>query len=145
MLLAVTDFLSNWWWALLVGAVVVALVVLLALRTEGGRYARDRLLLALPVIGDTIQFALVERFCRVLASMVSAGVSLPEALRVARVAAQPRLHRAGPRRRADARGRSHRHAVGGHAALPGARLPDDPGRRSKTCMVVLLLWWWPWF
>jgi type IV pilus assembly protein PilC len=35
-----------------------------------------------PVLGETIQYALVERFCRVLASMVAAGVNLPEALRV---------------------------------------------------------------
>jgi type IV pilus assembly protein PilC len=83
MLLAVTDFLTQWWWALSSGAVVIALSVLLALRTEGGRYLRDRLVLALPVLGDTVQFALVERFCRILASMVAAGVSLPEALRVA--------------------------------------------------------------
>jgi len=34
-------------------------------------------------LGDTIRFALVERFCRILSSMVSAGVALPEALRVA--------------------------------------------------------------
>ena len=49
-------------------------------RFEAGRYARDRLFLRLPVLGHTIQFALVERFCRILSSMVSAGVSLPEAM-----------------------------------------------------------------
>src|SRR5436305_1960665 len=43
----------------------------------------DRLLLALPVVGHTIRFALVERFARILSSMVSAGLALPEALRVA--------------------------------------------------------------
>lgn len=83
MLLAVTDFLTDWWWALLAGSAVLTVVVILVLQTERGRYARDRLFLALPVLGDTIQFALVERFCRVLASMVGAGVPLPEALRVA--------------------------------------------------------------
>jgi len=41
------------------------------------------MVLALPVVGDTVQYALVERFCRILSSMVSAGVPLPEALRVA--------------------------------------------------------------
>jgi type IV pilus assembly protein PilC len=35
------------------------------------------------VVGPTIQFVLVERFCRILAAMVGAGVGLPEALRVA--------------------------------------------------------------
>jgi type IV pilus assembly protein PilC len=83
MLLALTDFFTQWWWALLTGVVVVTLVTAAALRTTRGRHARDRLFLALPVLGDTIQFALVERFCRILSSMVSAGVPLPEALRVA--------------------------------------------------------------
>jgi type IV pilus assembly protein PilC len=83
MMLAVTDFLADWWWALLGGVAVLALILFGAVRTRGGRYARDRFLLALPVLGDTIQFVLVERFCRILAAMVGAGVPLPEALRVA--------------------------------------------------------------
>jgi type IV pilus assembly protein PilC len=83
MLLAITDFLTMWWWAIAVGVVFLALVIFAVLRTERGKYGRDRLFLAIPVVGTTIQFALVERFCRILASMVSAGVSLPEALRVA--------------------------------------------------------------
>lgn len=82
MLLWVTDFLGSWWWALLIGVVVIALVGWVTLRFEGGRYARDVVLLKVPVLGETIQYALVERFCRVLASMVGAGVNLPEALRV---------------------------------------------------------------
>jgi type IV pilus assembly protein PilC len=83
MLLAITDFFTNFWWAVAGGAVALVLIVYGVTRTEGGRYARDKLFLALPVLGDTIQFALVERFCRILSSMVGAGVSLPEALRVA--------------------------------------------------------------
>jgi type IV pilus assembly protein PilC len=83
MMLAATDFLADWWWALLGGAAVLALIVLGAVRTHGGRYARDRFLLRVPVLGGTIQFVLVERFCRILAAMVGAGVPLPEALRVA--------------------------------------------------------------
>lgn len=83
MLLAVTDFVVAWWWAMLSGLGVTGLVVFLALRTVSGRYTRDRFFLAIPVLGETIKFALVERFCRVLASMAGAGVSLPEALRVA--------------------------------------------------------------
>ena len=83
MLLAVTDFLTSYWWAILGGAVAVVLVILLALRSEGGRYARDRFVLSVPVLDSTIQYALVERFSRILSSMVSAGVTLPEALRVA--------------------------------------------------------------
>jgi type IV pilus assembly protein PilC len=91
MLLAMTDFLGQWWWLLLAGLVFVVIAGLLALRTERGRYARDRAGLAVPAIGNTIQFALVERFCRILSSMVSAGVALPEALRVATEALRNRV------------------------------------------------------
>ncbi|MEV4314364.1 type II secretion system F family protein [Actinocrispum sp. NPDC049592] len=83
MLLAVTDFLTEYWWLLLSGLAVLVLAVFLALRSEGGRFARDRVFLRVPVVGHTVRFALVERFCRILSSMVSAGVTLPEALRVA--------------------------------------------------------------
>ena len=83
MLLAMTDFFGLWWWAMLAGLLTLALMVFLGLRTTTGKYARDRMVLALPVIGETVQYALVERFCRILASMVGAGVSLPQALRVA--------------------------------------------------------------
>ncbi len=83
MLLSFTDFLTQWWWLLISIGAAIIVGFLLALRTERGRHARDRVVLRLPIIGDTVQFALVERFCRILASMVSAGVSLPEALRVA--------------------------------------------------------------
>jgi len=83
MLLAVTGFVGTYWWALIGGLVASVLIFLAALRTRRGRYARDKFVLAVPVLGVTIQFALVERFCRILSSMVGAGVSLPEALRVA--------------------------------------------------------------
>jgi len=83
MLLAATDFFGQWWWAMLVGVLSTALIFFIAVRTPPGRFARDRMVLALPVVGDTVQYALVERFCRILASMVGAGVPLPQALQVA--------------------------------------------------------------
>ena len=83
MLLNVTDFLSTWWWALLAGFVLVVVGIVGAIQTPRGKYVKDKFLLRVPVLGSTIQYALVERFCRVLASMVGAGVNLPEALRVA--------------------------------------------------------------
>ena len=83
ILLGITDFLGAYWWALAGGLAALGMSVFGATRAEGGRYARDRVLLSLPVLGETIQYVLVERFCRILAAMVGAGVALPEALRVA--------------------------------------------------------------
>jgi type IV pilus assembly protein PilC len=82
MMMAVTDFVTNWWWALLATAVGFALTIFVTLRTEPGRHAVQRALLRVPVLGSTIQFTLVERFCRIFASMVGAGVPLPSALYV---------------------------------------------------------------
>jgi type IV pilus assembly protein PilC len=83
ILLGITDFLTEWWSVLAGATAAQALVFWLLLRTEPCKYARDRLLLGLPLIGATVRAALVERFCRVLASMAAAGVALPEALHVA--------------------------------------------------------------
>jgi type IV pilus assembly protein PilC len=92
MLLAATDFLTEWWWALGIGIAGLVLAIILSLQTNRGRYARDLLVLKIPVMGTTIQYALVERFCRVLASMVTAGVGLPEALRVATEAVRNKVY-----------------------------------------------------
>ena len=82
-MLSVTGFLTDWWWALLAAAVTLVVAFVVARRTAGGRYAQDQFFLHVPVVGSTIRYTMVERFCRVLASMVGAGVALPTALRVA--------------------------------------------------------------
>jgi type IV pilus assembly protein PilC len=83
LLLSVTDVITNFW-PVIVGVVLVAgLVVWFAPRTERGRDLRDKTLLRIPVVGDMIQTAMIERFCRTLSSMVRTGVPLPEALAVA--------------------------------------------------------------
>ncbi|MFC7495970.1 MULTISPECIES: type II secretion system F family protein [unclassified Nocardioides] len=92
MLLATTGFLGQWWWALAAGFAVSLVVYLAAMRTRRGSYARDAFLLKVPVLGETIQYALVERFCRVLASMVSAGVNLTESLAVSTEALRNRVY-----------------------------------------------------
>lgn len=83
ILLGFTDFLGQWGWAVGLGLLVLTVVGWLLLRFHPVKYARDAFLLKVPVLGSTIQFMLVERFCRVMASMVSAGVNLPEAISVA--------------------------------------------------------------
>jgi type IV pilus assembly protein PilC len=80
MLLGFSDFVSGWW------PVILAVLVLLAAgfwatgRSDGGKMLRSRTLLALPLIGDIVAYATVERFCRVIAAMMRAGVPLPQAM-----------------------------------------------------------------
>ncbi len=82
MLLSVSHFLGHWGW--LIALILVATVVLFVayFRTPMGRAKKDEVLLRLPVAGDLLRHAIVERFCRILASMMNAGVPVPEALAV---------------------------------------------------------------
>jgi type IV pilus assembly protein PilC len=91
ILLAITDFLADWWWVVVGSAGTVFLLGWLVVQTEPGRLVRDRIVLKLPLIGPTVRFALVERFSRILSSMASAGVPLPDALRVATASLRNRV------------------------------------------------------
>lgn len=47
-------------------------------KTKGGKGPKDKLLLKIPIIKGIIEYAVLERFCRILGAMVKAGVPLPE-------------------------------------------------------------------
>ena len=63
-------------------AALLVAVVIFGTSTRRGREIRDVVVLRIPVLGDLIRTATLERFCRILCSMVGAGVPLPEALQV---------------------------------------------------------------
>jgi len=86
MLLGVSDLVRDWWWAGLAASMVMAVLATLYLRSERGKLRRDQVLLRIPVIGDALAYSVVERFARVLASMLQAGVPLGEAMNVAAAA-----------------------------------------------------------
>lgn len=82
MLLSVSNFISNWWFVI-VGVILVVVIASMAVRrSASGRAKLDALFLKLPVVGGLLQAAIVERTCRVLSSLVTAGVDLPRALAV---------------------------------------------------------------
>ncbi|MEP6666858.1 MAG: type II secretion system F family protein [Nocardioidaceae bacterium] len=84
MLMATTGFLSSAWYLLLGGFILLVASFLISLRFTSGRYFWHKVLLRVPVLGETVRYAIVERYCRILSSMVSAGVPLTEAMTVAR-------------------------------------------------------------
>jgi len=82
MLLSISGFISTWWWAI-GGFILLAIIGFVAMRrSKQGRARLDAFLLKLPVAGSLLQAAIVERVCRVLASLVTAGVDLPRAMAV---------------------------------------------------------------
>jgi type IV pilus assembly protein PilC len=95
MLLGVSNFVSTWWWALLGLSIVLTAGFIAFRRSQQGRARLDALLLKLPVIGDLIRSVILERICRILSSMIHAGVPLPEALTVTSIASNNAVYRRG--------------------------------------------------
>ena len=95
MLLAIAKWISDW--GAIAGGIIVAAVIAAFVfsRTIQGKELKDKLVLKIPVVGNLIHTAIIERFCRLLASMTIAGVALPEALAVTTAATNNTLFRRG--------------------------------------------------
>jgi type IV pilus assembly protein PilC len=83
MLLGTTRFMGAWWWLIAAVLLTLVLVAFGASRTTAGKHLMHRLLLRVPVVGEAIRYSKIERFTRMLSSMVDAGVPLPRAMEVA--------------------------------------------------------------
>jgi type IV pilus assembly protein PilC len=82
MLLSVSNFVSNWWFLLIGGLLLVVVGTIALRRSDRGKAWIDSLILRAPVLGDLVQAVIMERICRILSSMIHAGVALPEAMAV---------------------------------------------------------------
>ena len=82
MMLGVTGAMGKWWFVI-VGVIVLLVGGFITMRrTEAGRNQLDTWMLRLPVIGDLTQTSILERTCRILASLLRAGVDLPRSMQV---------------------------------------------------------------
>ena len=85
-IVAASGILVKYWLVLVLGIVLVVFAVRRMLSREEGRRTMATLVLRLPLLGTGIaRFALV-RFCRMLGTLVGAGVPLITSLRVAKEA-----------------------------------------------------------
>jgi type IV pilus assembly protein PilC len=62
-------------------------------KSERGKRAKDKLVLKLPIISGIVEYAILERFCRILGAMVKAGVPLPDAMRTTTESTNNTLYR----------------------------------------------------
>jgi type IV pilus assembly protein PilC len=80
ILIGFTDFMTAYWLFVL-GAVGLGVGVLFAVCGGArGKSRRDTLAMKMPLIGNLFHLISLERFCRVLSSLSSAGVPLPVAI-----------------------------------------------------------------
>jgi type IV pilus assembly protein PilC len=95
LLLDFSDFTQEWWYAIIGigGALIVGSV--LFLKTDRGKRTKDRFFLRMPLIGDVVRYAVIERFCRIISAMMKAGVPLPEAMQAAIEGANNKVYEDG--------------------------------------------------
>ncbi|HVA09446.1 MAG TPA: type II secretion system F family protein [Acidimicrobiales bacterium] len=82
LLLGLTGLVTTYWYVFALILVGGPITIGVMLRTKGGRARLDGIALKIPVLGDLIAHSMLERVCRVLSSMIRAGVPLPEAMTV---------------------------------------------------------------
>ena len=85
-IVAASHLVTKYGLLLVVAAALAAMMARRALKSEAGRRFLERTLLRVPAVGSVLaRFSLV-RFCRMLGTLLGAGVTLVTALRVAREA-----------------------------------------------------------
>lgn len=75
-------FIGHWWYAEAALVVIIVGGFIAMRRSAKGKAMIDATMLKLPVVGDLTQVAILERVCRILSSMLRAGVDLPRSMAV---------------------------------------------------------------
>lgn len=83
VLMTASDALIGYWYLWLGGVVALIAGFIYGKRTEPGRQAWDGVKISLPVLGGALRKVIISRTIRTLGVMVSSGVSMLDALRLA--------------------------------------------------------------
>jgi len=78
--MAISDIFVEFWYVVVFAPVLLVMLIKALYKTPKGHYQLDKLMLALPVIGDVLRKASVARFCRTFSTLSAAGVPILEAL-----------------------------------------------------------------
>lgn len=82
IVIKLSNFVKDWWWVVLVVIVVLILGIRQVRRDPRGRYALDRFMLSLWVLGPVLRKIAVARFTRTLGTLITSGVPILEGLSI---------------------------------------------------------------
>jgi general secretion pathway protein F len=83
IIVAAGNLVTDWWWALIALAVVVFWAARAWFASPAGRAWRDQRLIGLPVFGAIVRKYEITRFARSLGTLLSSGVPIVQAIRIA--------------------------------------------------------------
>lgn len=81
-LIASSEFVQNQWYLFLLIPFGILTLITAWRKTEHGLYITDKLILGIPGVWWLLEKIIISRFSRLLASLLSSGISIVEALRI---------------------------------------------------------------
>ncbi|MDD5458473.1 MAG: type II secretion system F family protein [Phycisphaerae bacterium] len=82
-LVSVGHVLTSWWVFVVIGSIMgIVFLIRKFTHTERGAYFRDKMLLSLPLFGPLIKQRVIARFTSTLSTLLGAGLSMAESLKV---------------------------------------------------------------
>jgi type IV pilus assembly protein PilC len=82
IVIGLSNFVKDWWWVFLFLMVALFFGIKLIRRDPKGRYALDKFMLSLPVLGPVLRKIAVARFTRTLGTLITSGVPILEGLAI---------------------------------------------------------------
>ncbi len=82
MCITLSNFLQAHWPAVLAGVFLLVLLLYAAVQTPAGRYARDRLVLRIPLIGPLVVKASLSRFASIFSILQASGIGILDSLHI---------------------------------------------------------------
>lgn len=74
------DFLQNYWLFIIIGTTALVIGLVQYIKTDRGRFAKDRLLLALPILGPVFVKSAMSRFSSIFSILQSSGITVLDAM-----------------------------------------------------------------
>lgn len=82
IVIGLSQILQSYWWAIGLGIVGAVIGLRRYYATSKGQLVLDRLMLAMPVLGDVLRKSAVSRFTRTLGTLIASGVSILDGLEI---------------------------------------------------------------
>jgi general secretion pathway protein F len=84
LILNISNFLTSYWWLVIGAGLLASFMLRTYVSTKAGRERKDRFVLKLPIIGDTVRMIAVSRFANTMATLLNGGVPIITALGIAK-------------------------------------------------------------
>jgi general secretion pathway protein F len=84
VLKSITEFVTDYWPIMITGVILANMLLTFTRSRPQGRYATDRFLLNLPVVGDLFKKQAIARFSTTLSTLLKTGVPVLEAIKIVR-------------------------------------------------------------